>query len=26
VRVVVMPGANASFAFEERAVPRWKFW
>ncbi len=26
VRVVVMPGANASFAFEERVVPRWKFW
>jgi hypothetical protein len=26
VRVVVTPGATPSFAFEERLVPRWKYW
>jgi hypothetical protein len=26
VRVVVTPGAAPSFAFEERLVPRWKYW
>jgi len=26
VRVVVTPGASPSFAFEQRLVPRWKYW
>jgi hypothetical protein len=26
VRVVVTPGATPFFAFEERLVPRWKYW
>jgi hypothetical protein len=26
VRVVVTPGATPSFAFEQRLVPRWKYW
>jgi hypothetical protein len=26
VRVVVTPGATPSFEFEERLVPRWKYW
>jgi hypothetical protein len=26
VRVVVTPGAAPSFAFEQRLVPRWKYW
>lgn len=26
VRVVVTPGATPTFAFEERLVPRWKYW
>jgi hypothetical protein len=26
VRVVVTPGAAPSFTFEERVVPRWKYW
>jgi len=26
VRVVVTPGAAPPFAFEERVVPRWKYW
>jgi len=26
VRVVVTPGATPSFDFEERLVPRWKYW
>jgi hypothetical protein len=26
VRVVVAPGATPSFAFEQRLVPRWKYW
>lgn len=26
VRVVVTPGATSAFAFEERLVPRWKYW
>jgi hypothetical protein len=26
VRVVVTPGAKSSFAFEQRLVPRWKYW
>ena len=26
VRVVVTPGAAATFAFEQRLVPRWKYW
>jgi hypothetical protein len=26
VRVVVTPGATSSFAFEQRLVPRWKYW
>jgi hypothetical protein len=26
VRVVVTPGAIPSFAFEQRLVPRWKYW
>ena len=26
VRVVVTPGATTSFAFEQRVVPRWKYW
>ncbi len=26
VRVVVSPGAAIPFAFEERVVPRWKYW
>ena len=26
VRVVVTPGTTPSFAFEQRLVPRWKFW
>ena len=26
VRVVVTPGADSPFAFEERVVPRWKYW
>ncbi len=26
VRVVVTPGAEAPFAFEEHVVPRWKYW
>ena len=26
VRVVVTPGADAPFAFEEHVVPRWKYW
>jgi hypothetical protein len=26
VRVVVTPGATPSFSFEQRLVPRWKYW
>jgi hypothetical protein len=26
VRVVVTPGSTPSFAFEQRLVPRWKYW
>jgi hypothetical protein len=26
VRVVVTPGATTAFAFEQRLVPRWKYW
>jgi hypothetical protein len=26
VRIVVTPGPSVSFAFEERLVPRWKYW
>jgi hypothetical protein len=26
VRIVVTPGVTPSFAFEQRLVPRWKYW
>jgi hypothetical protein len=26
VRVVVTPGSTPSFAFDQRLVPRWKYW